>query len=190
MDVSEQRECLGLSKAGSAAASASADACAAFCCADAGCSVWQWEPGAGSADGCWVGASSKCSAPGSRPAWVGGRRGSAATVGYGVGTEGGGLKLRSTFGFEACFGERAACADASTTTQWVAATVVASTSTTVTIAAPTPATSNAAATIAAVRYAHMDMPSAFWGTQLAVYNAEGLPATPGVYFASDGRPID
>ena len=32
-----------------------------------------------------------------------------------------------------------------------------------------------------VRYGWDDMPSLFYGTQIAVYNEEGLPATPGIY---------
>lgn len=35
-----------------------------------------------------------------------------------------------------------------------------------------------AATLLQVRYAFDDMPSQFYGTQPAVYNAAGLPATP------------
>merc|ERR1711972_257088 len=60
------------------------------------------------------------------------------------------------------------------TAKWTKVNVTMNTATTVTLQA-------GAATAAAVRYAHIDSPSLFTGNQLAVYNAEGLPATPGIY---------
>merc|ERR1712216_277505 len=89
-------------------------------------------------------------------------------VTYGVGTEGGGLALRSTFGFETC---SVSCTDTNAT--WSAAKVISNTESTISLAAPSGVTS--------LRYAHIDAPSQFTGNQLAVYNKEGLPATPGFY---------
>merc|ERR1712107_256811 len=88
---------------------------------------------------------------------------------YGVGTEGGGLKLRSKFGFEVC---STSCEKAGA--KWTKVDVSANTARTVTLR-------TVSATVAVIRYAHVDAPSLFTGNQLAVYNAEGLPATPGVY---------
>eukprot|EP00927_Polykrikos_kofoidii_P053737 TRINITY_DN48299_c0_g1_i1.p1 TRINITY_DN48299_c0_g1~~TRINITY_DN48299_c0_g1_i1.p1 ORF type:complete len:615 (-),score=61.73 TRINITY_DN48299_c0_g1_i1:62-1786(-) len=96
------------------------------------------------------------------------RKGNSVTLTYGVGTEGGGLEMRSKMGFELC---SAHCTKSDAT--WVGADVIANSSTTVTLAADPAVTT--------VRYGHMDEPSVFTGTQLAVYNAEGLPATPGIY---------
>ena len=103
--------------------------------------------------------------------------GGSVTLTYGVGTEGKGLALRSGYGFEVCGAD---CnATASDPAVWRPAAVAASTRNTITITSPGFSSSN---TIGAVRYAFDEMPSLFYGTQLAVYNGEGLPATPGVYF--------
>jgi sialate O-acetylesterase len=104
------------------------------------------------------------------------------TITYGTGTEGGGLKLRSGYGFEAC---AHGCGDGFSANPFHSpdgfanATVVASTKTSVTIEAP----ELDGAAILTVRYAFDDAPSQFFtpSTQPAVYNAEGIPAYPGVW---------
>eukprot|EP00937_MAST-01D_sp_MAST-1D-sp2_P001120 g1120.t1 len=103
----------------------------------------------------------------------------AATVTYGaVGTEGAGIVLRGAYGFEGS-------ADGGKT--WVRGNATAATKTTVTVAFPAAALAGAGAGAGAgaalthVRYAFDDAPSIFTGTGPAVFNGEGLPATPGMY---------
>jgi hypothetical protein len=44
--------------------------------------------------------------------------------------------------------------------------------------------------VAYVRYAYDDMPSVFFGTGPAVFNAEGLPATPGIFSVVQSEDLD
>eukprot|EP00931_Biecheleriopsis_adriatica_P076998 TRINITY_DN50643_c0_g1_i1.p1 TRINITY_DN50643_c0_g1~~TRINITY_DN50643_c0_g1_i1.p1 ORF type:complete len:586 (-),score=57.75 TRINITY_DN50643_c0_g1_i1:94-1851(-) len=93
----------------------------------------------------------------------------AAHLMYGVGTEGRGLVLRSGHGFEVCCGSLTDC-------HWFQANITASTSTTIDIVGPP-----TCAGISLVRYAYEDMHSIFYNSGPAVFNSEGLPATPGIY---------
>jgi hypothetical protein len=63
---------------------------------------------------------------------------------------------------------------------WVRANATARATKRVVVVSLPPST--AAADVTRVRYAHDDMPSLFFGTQPAVYNAEGLPATPALLY--------
>ena len=100
-----------------------------------------------------------------------------------VGTESG-LALRSAYGFEVC--SAGCCAGPSAV--FVNATIVEGSGTARSLVVRAP---DGGDTIQAVRYGHDDMPSLFLGTQLAVYNVEGLPATPGIWnltaVEGDGR---
>jgi len=131
--------------------------------------------------------------------------GSTAKITYsGPGVEGKGLALRSKYGFEVCYKANCSGVDVSGEPNmmnansmkdeqmpispvyvsaddgWLPANITYWTSKSVTIVAPAVAREQ----IRWVRYAHDDMPSLFFGTQVAVYNAEGLPATPGIFRAS------
>jgi hypothetical protein len=84
---------------------------------------------------------------------------------YGGGTEGGGLALRSKYGFEVCYSDcDPSLTSSSTTGPFFAADIVADTATTVTIESRVASKGP----IAMVRYAYDDMPSLFYGTQIAV----------------------
>ena len=88
-------------------------------------------------------------------------------VSYGaIGTEGAGIKLRGAYGF-------GGSADGKT---WVRGNATTATKTTVTVTFPL-----SLPNLAQVRYAFDDSPSIFTGTGPAVFNGEGLPATPGLY---------
>ena len=89
-----------------------------------------------------------------------------------VGTEGVGIVLRSRLGFEATAAPDPAGVDHGV---WVAGNVTGSSADSVTVAFA------GLAQVAQVRYAYADGPSVFTGTGPAVYNAAGLPATPGLY---------
>jgi hypothetical protein len=53
----------------------SADACKSACCAQLTCNIWQWAPGGGNENGCWMGDASCGSAPSKdHSKWVGGAR--------------------------------------------------------------------------------------------------------------------
>ena len=138
--------------------------------------------------------------------------GSKAVVTYGQGTEGGGIALRSKYGFEVCAKDcEAGFALNSAAGPFVNATITGSTKTTVTIAAP----AGFEGKVVMVRYGWDDMPSLFYGTQIAVCelrtpfafraaawlgwppaaraplmvlrvadNAEGIPANPGAWNVS------
>eukprot|EP00729_Bicosta_minor_P015682 gene15682-5272_t len=134
----------------------------------------------------------------------------AITVTYsGIGMEGGGLKLRGQYGFDVCYGKcdnvtssidplDAANAGAPQTLSspegmkprissnvggfgWYQANLTAVSGSTVTVNGPA---SMAGQTITKVRYGHDDMPTVFLNTGPAIFNAEGLPATPGIYVVS------
>ena len=91
--------------------------------------------------------------------------GSGAVVTYGQGTEGGGIALRSKYGFEVCAKDcEAGFALNGAAGPFVNATITGSTKTTVTIAAP----AGFEGKVAMVRYGWDDMPSLFYGTQIAV----------------------
>lgn len=65
--------CDGLTK--NAGGDASAKLCEAACCAQPTCNIWQWAPGGGNANGCWMGEASCASTPSKDHAqWVGGAR--------------------------------------------------------------------------------------------------------------------
>ena len=84
---------------------------------------------------------------------------------YGGGTEGGGLALRSKYGFEVCYSDcDPSLISNSTTGPFFAADIVAHTATTVTIESSVAPNGP----IAMVRYAYDDMPSLFYDTQIAV----------------------
>eukprot|EP01052_Picozoa_sp_SAG31_P045263 SAG31_NODE_8198_length_1498_cov_1.484632_1_plen_463_part_01 len=65
--------CNGLKK--TSAGDASQTACLDACCADAGCSVYQWKAGSDHGDGCWMGFCSSELSKGE--GWIGGDRGNA-----------------------------------------------------------------------------------------------------------------
>ena len=103
---------------------------------------------------------------------------SGATITYGSGTEGGGLALRSKYGFEICYKDcQGGLASNGANGPFFSANITASTATTVTIVGP----EHLGGAVVMVRYGFDDMPSLFYGTQIAVYNKEGLPATPGAF---------
>mgnify|MGYP001245070964 CR=1 FL=1 len=87
-------------------------------------------------------------------------------VTYGPGLEGGGLKLRSKYGFETAPNQEG---------PWTRAVVIANTKTSVTLK------TNGTAAATMLRYAYDDLLSIFTDTGPAVYNAEGIPANPGTY---------
>jgi len=88
--------------------------------------------------------------------------GPAAVITYSEGTEGKGLLLRGSYGFEVLAG-----------TIWQRVPIVANTATTVTI--------KSSSEFTMVRYGYDDMPSVFYGTGPAVFNTEGIPANPGMW---------
>lgn len=66
-------DCSGLTK--NAAGDASAKLCEQSCCAQPTCNIWQWAPGGGNANGCWMGDASCGSTPSKdHNIWVGGAR--------------------------------------------------------------------------------------------------------------------
>jgi hypothetical protein len=85
-------------------------------------------------------------------------------ISYGAGTEGGGLALRSKYGFEVCYSNCDPGLISNTTGPFFAADIVSHTSTTITIESSVASKGP----IAMVRYAYDDMPSLFYGTQIAV----------------------
>jgi len=127
----------------------------------------------------------------------------AVTVEYGgVGMEGGGLKMRGQYGFDVCYAKcdnvtssnivyvgppslehpggmpAAMSSKAPRGFGWYQANVTAVAGNVLTVSGPA---TNPGGPITKVRYGHDDMPSVFYGTGPAVFNAEGLPATPGMY---------
>ena len=129
--------------------------------------------------------------------------GTTVVVTYGpIGTEGGGLALRSRYGFEVCFAgsgcslgfgnsSGASVSTSANTTKdmsFFAANITSSTATTVTITASPhtmllPRGPSGAAIVEMIRYGYDDGPSLFTtpSTQPAVFNKAGLPQTPGAW---------
>lgn len=90
--------------------------------------------------------------------------GSVLTLTYDkVGTEGQGIKLRGSYGFEVTMDG----------TNWTRVNATSATQNTVSVALP-----SAGLQLKQVRYCFEDQPSIFLGTGPAVFNGEGLPATP------------
>jgi hypothetical protein len=85
-----------------------------------------------------------------------------------VGCDGEGIKLRGGYGFEVSTTETD---KTGTNGTWTRVNATAATKDTVTL-------SGIPGQVKALRYAWEDSPSIFTGTGPAVYNAEGLPATP------------
>eukprot|EP00041_Stephanoeca_diplocostata_P016336 m.321347 g.321347 ORF g.321347 m.321347 type:complete len:580 (+) comp20333_c0_seq3:219-1958(+) len=103
-----------------------------------------------------------------------------------IGTEGGGIKLRGSYGFEVSTAPAsgriptpAPPPPPGPAAVWVHAPIVASTPTSVTLQVPANVTGGAAG-VRGVRYAFTPC-SVFTATGPAVFNAEGLPATPSMY---------
>jgi hypothetical protein len=85
-----------------------------------------------------------------------------------IGTDGEGIKLRGGYGFEVSTTETDATGKVGT---WTRVNATAATKDTVTL-------SGIPGQVKALRYAWEDSPSIFTGTGPAVFNGEGLPATP------------
>eukprot|EP01052_Picozoa_sp_SAG31_P038035 SAG31_NODE_5006_length_2806_cov_2.510898_1_plen_203_part_00 len=98
---------------------------------------------------------------------------SGALITYGDGVDFGGLVLRSTYGFEICYKD---CGDGlasnSAVGPFFSANVTSSTDTTVTIEGP----GHSSGPVQMVRYGFDDMPSIFYGTQIAVCESTSAAA--------------
>jgi len=95
--------------------------------------------------------------------------GSSVVVKYDtIGTEGEGIKLRGSYGFEVSSLATDATGKAGS---WAHVSASSATKDTVTL-------TGVGGAVKALRYAWEDSPSVFTGTGPAVFNGEGLPATP------------
>lgn len=93
-----------------------------------------------------------------------------------IGVEGRGVVLRSGYGFQICSAavDGGCWSDANVYKEWHSVNITHSDPTSVTFSAP----NITLPSDLALRYGFDDMPSQFFGTQPAIYNAGGLPTTP------------